>query len=93
MGDVRKRATVDKGGITLERLDQVGLDGVLEKYAHGALGADVVDGDGPAIEGVGHAHAAQAGLEVCKVGSQAEDGHDLGGDGDVETILASHAVG
>ena len=93
MGDVGERAAVHEGGVVLERLDQVGLDGVLEQRGAGALGVDVVHGDGLAVVGVGHDHAAQAGLEVGEVGGQAEGGHDLGGHGDVEAVLAGHAVG
>jgi hypothetical protein len=93
MGDVGKRSTMHEGGVVLERLDQVGLDGILEQRRHGSLGVDVVHRDGLAIVGVGNDHAAEARLEVHEVGGQAEAGHDLGGHGYVEAVLARHAVG
>ena len=42
-----------KRGRALERLHQVGLERVLEQRGHGALGLEVVGGDGLAVEGVG----------------------------------------
>ena len=92
MGDVGEGAAVHEGGVALERLDQVGLDGILEQRRHGTLGVDVVDRDGLAVVGVGNDHAAEARLEVHEVGRQAEARHDLGGHGDVEAVLARHAV-
>ena len=93
MGDVGKGAAVDEGGVALERLDQVGLDGVLEKGCHGALGVDVGHGDRLAVVGVGDDHAAKAVAQVHEVGGHAEGRHDLGGHGDVKAVLARHAVG
>ena len=37
MGDVGKGAAVDQGRGVLQRLHQIGLDGVLEQRRHGAL--------------------------------------------------------
>ena len=93
VGDVGERAAVDERGVVLEGLDQVGLDGVLQERGAGALGVDVRDGDGLAVVGVGDDHAAETGLEVGEVAGEAEHGHDLGGHGDVEAVLAGHAVG
>ena len=93
MRDVREGPAVDEGGVALERLDEVRLNGILEQGRHGALGVDVGNRDGLAIVGVGDDHAAQAVAEVHKVGREAEGGHDLGGHGDVEAVLARHAVG
>ena len=93
VGDVGEGAAVHEGGVVLQRLHQVGLDGVLQKGRAGALGVNVGNGDGLAVVGVGDDHAAQARLEVHEVGRQAEDGHDLRGHGDVEAVLARHAVG
>ena len=46
MGDVGEGAAVDKGGGALQSLDQVGLEGVLQQGGHGALGLEIVGGDG-----------------------------------------------
>ena len=91
--DVGERAAVHEGGVVLERLHEVGLDGVLQQGGHGTLGVDVGDGDGLAVVGVGDHHAGEALLEVREVGGEAEHGHDLGGHRDVEAVLARHAVG
>ena len=39
VGDVGEGAAVDKGGGALQRLHQVGLEGVLQQGGHGALAA------------------------------------------------------
>ena len=93
VGDVGKGSAVDEGGRVLERLDEVRHDRVLEKRRHGTLGVQVMSGHGVAVEGVGDDHAAETGLEVGEVGGEAEHGHDLRGDGDVEAVLPRHAVG
>ena len=72
----------------LERLDEVGLDGVLEQRRHGARRVEVGRRDGLAGVGVGDDHAAQALLQVHEVRGEAERRHDLGCDGDVEPVLA-----
>ena len=92
MRDVRERAAVHERGVVLERLDEVGLDGVLQERRHGALRVDVVDRDRLAVVRVRDDHAAEARLEVHEVRREAEHGHDLGRDGDVEAVLARHAV-
>ena len=38
VGNVGERAAVDEGGRALERLNKVGLDGVLQERSHRALG-------------------------------------------------------
>jgi hypothetical protein len=54
---------------------------------------EVGSGDGFALAGVGHDHAAEATFQVGEVAGEAEDGHHLGGHGDVEPVLAREAVG
>ena len=91
--DVGERAAVHERRRALERLHEVGLERVLEQRGHGALGVQVVRGDGLVVEGVADHDAAEALLQVGDAGGQAEDGHDLAGHGDVEAVLARHAVG
>ena len=93
MRDVGERAAVDERRRVLERLDEVGRDGVLEQGGHGSLGMQVMGRDGRAVIRVAHDDAPQTLLEVADGGSQAEAGHDLGGHGDVKAVLARHAVG
>ena len=47
---------------------------------------------GSAVEGIGHDHAAQPGLQVGDVTGQAQNGHDLAGHGDVEAVLPGDAL-
>ncbi len=92
LGDVGERAGVDERGVALERLHEVRLDGVLEEHRHGAAGADVVGGQRLARPAVPEGDAAEALAQVLERGGEAEDGHDLAGDGDVVAGLARKAV-
>src|SRR5699024_3677692 len=87
VGDVGKGTAVDDGGVVFQRLDQVGVDGVLEQGGHGAGRADLPGGDRFAVIGIGADDAGQPLLQVLQVGGQAEDGHDLAGHRDVEAVL------
>ena len=82
-----------KAGVPSSVCTRFGLQGVLQQRGHGALGLQVVGRDGLVVVGVAHHDAAQALLQVGDGGGQAEDGHDLAGHGDVEAVLAGHAVG
>ena len=93
MGDVGEGAAVHEGGRALQGLHQVGLERVLEQRGHGADGLEVARGDGLVVVGVAHDDAAQALLQVSDGGGEAEDRHDLAGDGDIEAVLARRAVG
>ena len=92
MGDVGEGTAVDEGGGALQGLDQIGLQRILQKRGHSALSLEVVGGDGLAVISVGHHHAAQTGLQIGDIRSQAQHGHDLAGDGDVEAVLPGHAL-
>ena len=93
MGDVGEGAAVDEGRGALQGLHQVRLDGVLQQGGHGALGLQVMGGDGLILIGVGHHHLGQTGLQVGQVGGQAQHRHDLAGNGDLKAVLAGHTAG
>ncbi len=94
VGDVGERAAVHQARLALERLDQVGLERVLEQHGHGARGAEVLGGDRrAAVEGLRDGDRAEAAAQVLQVARDGHDGHDLGGRGDVEAALARVAVG
>ena len=93
VGDVGERAAVHESRGALERLHEVRLQSVLQKRGHGALGLQIVGRDRRIIIGVAHHDAAQALLQVGDGGGQTEDGHNFRGHGDVEAVLAGHAVG
>ena len=92
MGDVGERAAVDEGRSVLERLHEVRLQSVLQQGGHGALGVQITGGDGLLVVSIADDQAGQAGLQVRDVGGQAENCHDLGGDGDVVAVLTRGAV-
>ena len=92
VGDVGEGAAVDDGGVVLEGLDQVRVEGVLQQGGHGTGCADVSSRDGLAVVGVGADDLREALFQIGDAGGEAEDGHDLAGDGDVETVLAGRAV-
>ena len=93
MGDVGEGAAVDKRGRTLERLHQVGLERILKQCSHGALSLEVAGADGLAGKAVADDDLAQALLKIVDTRGQAQDCHDLGGNGDIEAVLARHALG
>src|SRR5699024_12454074 len=78
--------------------DAVGLDEVrqqvgLLQHAHGTDHTEIADAHGAAVIGEAHHAAVDACLQVLQVGGQAQHRHDLGGDDDVEAVLAGHALG
>ena len=79
-------------GLFSSVLDEVGVDGVLQQSGHSAGRPQLPGRDGLAVVGVGADDAGQALLEVGQVARQAEDGHDLAGDGDVKAVLTRGAV-
>ena len=90
--DVREGAAVDEGRDVLKGLDEVRLYRVLEEHRHRALRFEVARGDGLVFVGVGDDDVREALLEVFDALREAEYRHDLGGDCDVEAVLARHAV-
>ena len=84
---------MDEGRGALQGRDQGGLQSVLQQGGHGALGLQVMGGDGLAVIGVGHDHPAQLLLQVGDAGGQAQHGHDLAGHGDLKAVLTGHALG
>ncbi len=92
VGNIGERAAMDDGGGTFQGLHQVRHHGVLEQGGHGAVGLDVLAGDGLHVAGIADDDIRQPLAQVFEVGSQAEDCHDFGSHGDVETGLAREAV-
>jgi hypothetical protein len=92
--DVGERAAVHQARLALQRLDEVGLDRVLEQHGHRARGLKVFGSDGlGAVVAVRDGDRAQAAAQVLQIAGHCEDGHDLGRGGDVESGLARIAVG
>ena len=93
VGNIGEGTAVDKRGRTLERLHQIGLERILEQGRHGTLSLKVTGANGLAGIAVADNNLAQALLEVIDARGQAQDCHDLGGNGDIEAVLARHALG
>jgi hypothetical protein len=85
---------VHEARLPLQRLNEVRLERLLEQHRHRPGGAEVLGGDRPAaVIGVRHGDRAQAPPQVADVARHGQDGHDLGGGGDVEARLTRVAVG
>ncbi len=91
--DVGERAAMDQRGGAFQGLHKIRGDGVLQQDGHRAVGFQVGGGDVLAVAGLADDHLAQPRLQFGQVLRQAENRHDLGGDGDVEAVLAGEAVG
>ena len=92
VSDVRERTAVDESRIVFERLHQVGRERVLEERRHRAVRLDVLREDWLVLACVADDDPAEPLLEVLEARCQAEDRHHLGGDDDVEAILARIAI-
>ena len=92
MRDIRERPAVHQAGGALQRLDQVGLQSVLEQHRHRAVRVQVGRMDGRPAIGVSHKDAPQPRPQVVKIIRQAQDRHHLGGNGNHEMLFARHAV-
>ncbi len=64
----------------------------MSKRGHGTGGTDVACRNGLAIVGVGADDPTQAVLQVGDAGGQAEDRHDLAGNGDIKAVLTGGTV-
>ena len=92
VGDIAERTGMDEHRRVLERLEQVGLDGVAHDGGHGPRPLELLGGDGLAGHGVSDHDPPQTEAQVGEGRGQRQDGHDLGGGGDVEAALAGDAV-
>ena len=83
---------MDDGRVVLQRLHQVGFDGVFEQSRHGALRFEVTGADGCLFAGVANNDVAQALFQVAAGGGQTEDGHHLGRHHNVKAVLTREAI-
>ena len=90
VSNIGKRTGVDKDRRAFEGLHQGGLDGVLHQDGHGAGCTQILSGDGFTLLVDADNDASHAVAHISQVGGQGQDGHDLGGDGDVEAGAAGH---
>ena len=84
---------MDKGRCAFQRLHQVWRQRVLEQRGHRAVGFQVTRRHVLAGGGLADDDVAEPAFQVGERARQADDRHHLGGDNDVETVLAREAVG
>ena len=87
MGNVGKWPAMNEGGRVFQGLDQVGHEGILEQHRHGSMSLEIARRNRLTITRVSDHDIAQPVLKIGQVVRQAENGHDLGGDGDIETAF------
>ena len=92
VGDIGKGSAVDECGSALKGLDEVGLDGVLQKSSHRADSLEVARGDGLSVVGVRNDNAGKTRLQVGNIGGKAENRHYLACNRYVEAVLARSTV-
>ena len=78
--------------IIFHRLHEIRLQCVLEQRRHCTVGIEITYRDGFVVTRIADDDVAETILEVLEVGGQAEDGHDLGRHGDIETRFTNDAV-
>ncbi len=84
---------MDEGGRAFQRLHQVGRQRVLEQRRHWPMPLQIAGAHRFAVTRVANDDIGKALLEVVEVLGEAEHRHHLGGDRDVEAVLAREAVG
>ncbi len=93
MGDVGERAAVHERRGVLQGLHEVGRERVAQQHRDRPVGPEVAGGDRLLGAAVADDDVADPALEVGPRLGEAEDRHQLGGDDDVEAVLARVAVG
>ena len=93
MRNISEWATMDKCRIVFGSLDQVGFESIPHK-SHDSMGnLQIFDGDGLVVVGIGNNDIAQPAEEIFGGSRETKDGHKLGGDGDLEFIVARGGFG
>ena len=92
VGNIGKRPAVDEGGGMLQRLYQIGLDGVFQQGSHGSLSLELSRRHRIARPAVPHHNGGEPFFKIGQTVCQTQDGHDLRGHCDVKAVLPRHAV-
>ena len=93
MGNIGKGAAVDKGGGPLQRLDEIGLDGILQERSHGPFCLQIVSCDRIPVIGVGDDDPGESGLQIHQVGSETQHRHDFTGNRDIKAVFPGNTLG
>ena len=92
VGDVGEGPAMEERRLTLERLDEVRLQRLLEEHRHRARGPDLLGGHGLALVGRADCDRAEPGAKVAEIACDRHDRHHLRCGRDVEAGLARHTV-
>ncbi len=92
VGDVAERADVHEARLALQRLDQVGLERILEQHRHRTRAAHLLGRDRCAVDVVADRDRTHPPPQILQRGGHAHDRHDLGGGNDVEAGLTRNPV-
>ena len=84
---------MDKGGVVLQCLNQVGHQRVFQQDRHRPVSLELPGCDGFALSCLADNDIAKAAFKVGQRIRETENCHDLGRDGDVVTGFAGEAVG
>ena len=90
--DVRERPAVHEGRHPLQALHQVGHDGITQNGQQRIRHTQLAGVHCFVVSGKADDDVVDAAAQVLHVLGQAEAGHNLGGGGDVEALLAGHAL-
>ena len=90
--DVAERPGVHQHGGVLQRLQQVGLDGVAHDHGHRARRLELLGGHRLTVRGVADHDAPEPVAHVLQRRRQGQHRHHLGRGGDVEAGLPGHPV-
>ena len=93
VGDVRKRTAVNNGRDVFQRLHQIGFDRFFQQRRHCPMHFQHAGCHRFAAVSVADHDFRQAVFQIIDIFGQAQHRHDLGGHGDVEAVLARHAMG
>src|ERR1019366_1476928 len=92
MRDIGERPAVNERRVVFESLHKVRLEGAFQKHRHGAMGVQIGRMNRLLVARVANHDPSQPVLQILDRGGKTKDGHDFGGDHDVEAILAGIAV-
>ena len=92
MGDVAERAAMDEGRIVLDGLDEVGLDRLGEQDSHRAVRLEIARGHRALVAAIADDDPGEPLAQILDILGEAEDRHDLRGDGDVEARFARKTI-
>lgn len=90
--DVGERTAVHERRHALQALHQVRVDGVFQDGQHGVRHAELLCVHSLVLRGEAHHDVVDAAAQVIEALRQAEARHHFGCRGDVEALLARHAV-